>query len=75
MKQLNAVLKHDDGRLEEVSTTFLGEWGDAFDHLLQVYCRTNTVEMLPVSITCPLSDLVFERYDAEMCEMVWVEEV
>lgn len=51
MFKLFCELRHDNGTVETVSCSFGSDgWESAFDHLLNVHCRVNTVELSPLYI-------------------------
>lgn len=73
MKRLFAMLNYDSGKVETVDISFENEWRDAFDYLVNVHCRTNDVELIPLRIEfCGMLDA---KYDFESAEMVYVDDI
>lgn len=67
MFTLHCELRHDNGTVEIITIGFRDNdgWHASFDHLIDVHCRDNTVELFPMHVTF-LGDMWATYRDGEM---------
>jgi len=75
MYRLHCELRHDSGKVEQVDVTMksVDDWRDSFDWLVDVYCRKNTVELVPTHITDMVSGGECYRYVPDWASMSEVD--